>query len=186
MEQHCTETVTANKTLSRLQSASRVLSVIFLVVFAILFLTCIAALVLLTIGALQDGMASDASFWVNLTSTAVSYIAFQLVVFCLFIGFRDIGRGHSPFTKLLSRLILIIGVLFLAIFIAELISESNFSAYVYPSSDIQLGIVDSPPEKSPLSIFIDIKALSAAVVCFCLSMTFSYGRMLQEMNDGTV
>ena len=186
MEPHCTETVATNKALSRLQSASRVLSVVFLIVFAVLFLLCIAAMVLLTVGALQEGMAGDASFWVNLISTAVSCIAFQLVVFCLFVGFRSIGRGHSPFTKLLSRLILVIGVLFLIIFIAELLSESSFSAYVYPSSDIRLGIVDTPPEKSPFSIFVDIKALSAAVVCFCLSRAFSYGRMLQEVNDGTV
>ena len=79
----------------------------------------------------------------------------------------------------------VIGILLLASAIAEFLITANYSNIVQVGSDLAVGYNLSSNVASD-SIFIDVKAITGAVVCFALSAIFSYGAILQEDNDGTV
>ena len=183
MEGLCKEGVVIGESLRHVQKVSKALSVLFKVAFV---LSCVSCIALIGLSALISE-AQTPFLGVLLTTLPVilSRLAFVLVLWCLAGAFGDISKGSTPFSKKQIFMIRVIGALFLASAIAELLISANYSNIVQVGSDFAIGY-SSSSNAAPDSLFIDARAILGAVVCFALSAIFSYGAILQEDNDGTV
>lgn len=185
MEGLCKEGVVISESLRHVQKVSKALSVVFRVVFVLSCASCVALSALSVYASLSEAQTPFLEVLLTTLPVVLSRLAFVLVLWCLASAFDDISKGSTPFSKKQVGRIRVIGILLLASAIAEFLITANYSNIVQVGSDLAVGYNLSSNVASD-SIFIDVKAITGAVVCFALSAIFSYGAILQEDNDGTV
>ena len=101
-------------------------------------------------------------------------IGFVLLV-VLMRAFYDVSKEKTPFTAVQANRIRLLGVLMLAYCAVELLLSANPLKADF--NDLVVQVHASP------GIFLDVKLLVAAIVCFCLSYVFRYGALLQWFSD---
>ena len=185
MEGLCKEGVVIGESLRHVQKVSKALSVLFKVAFVLSCVSCIALIGLSAFALISEAQTPFLEVLLTTLPVILSRLAFVLVLWCLAGAFGDISKGSTPFSKKQIFRIRVIGALFLASAIAELLISANYSNIVQVGGDFAIGY-SSSSNAAPDSLFIDARAILGAVVCFALSAIFSYGAILQEDNDGTV
>jgi hypothetical protein len=97
---------------------------------------------------------------------------------------RDISKGETPFTRKQSKRIRLIAYLTFAQVILELLFSMVATA-LYPDGLVILGYYHIP-ESSALTMYLDLQALIFAIICYCISLAFEYGVLLQRDSDDFV
>ena len=157
--------------------------------FSILFVAlCIGGafvMVLATVNLACPGMLPfetriNGATYVLLMASLVSNGAFFLIARSIF---GTVAAGRTPFTLQHAKRIKLLGCLFVADFLLNLLVPLAFSMMSEVGS-LTLGIMSSQAASYSV-ISIDIKGLIGAVVCFALSTVWRYGALLQAEEDGT-
>jgi hypothetical protein len=97
---------------------------------------------------------------------------------------QEISKGETPFTKKQSKRIRLIAYLMFAQVILGLLLTTVTTA-LYPDGLVVLSYYHIP-ESSALTTYLDIQALISAIVCYCISLAFEYGALLQRDSDDFV
>lgn len=159
--------------MKRICSIMRILSIICLAFFALIYIAF--AFVCLTSS--EGGSALGALVYVILHGLTVCAV-FLLAI----LGLTDVVRGHSPFTAKQARRLMIAGCVFLAIAIIELAFPVDLSIELASSTSdlIELDATTSSASN------VGVAALLFSFASFCLSAIFKYGIILQKLSDETV
>jgi hypothetical protein len=96
---------------------------------------------------------------------------------------RDISKGETPFSKKQCRRIRLIAYLMFARVILESLLFVGATVF-YPDALISLSYYVS--ESSAPTVYLDFEALISAIVCYCISLAFEYGALLQRDSDDFV
>lgn len=155
----------------------RFLFLIALVIFAITILVILGWIVFPPEGFSSIGSASFMSVApFLLDSLATGFILFLVERVCW-----EIGRGESPFNTLRIRQLRLLGLLFMAIALSNLlISPGSFIGS--QDGNAMMAFYSATPDGT--AVDVDFESILTAVVCFALSLVFKYGSTLeQETND---
>ena len=98
--------------------------------------------------------------------------------------FKNISENNSPFNEKHARRIRYIGWLLLANAAIETIASLNAVPVLYVGNAILA--YEPSGGTAPLDVYIDAESVVLALVCFCLSLIFKYGALLQTLSDDTV
>jgi hypothetical protein len=96
---------------------------------------------------------------------------------------RDISKGETPFSRKQSKRIRLIAYFMFARVVLELLLLIMATA-LFPDSLISLSYHVS--ESSTPTIYFDFGAFISAIVCYCISLAFEYGALLQRDSDDFV
>jgi hypothetical protein len=96
---------------------------------------------------------------------------------------RDISQGETPFSKKQSKRVRLIAYLMFARVVLEVLLFVVIAAF-YPDALTSLSYYVSG--SSALTVSFDFEALISAIVCYCISLAFEYGALLQRDSDDIV
>lgn len=112
-----------------------------------------------------------------------AFVTVGAVLFELRLIARDISKDSSPFTAAHARRIRVIGWVFVANALVELLASPGFAAVilgpfefvVQPSASVDFPVLP-----------VDVGAIAAAIVSFSLSAVWRYGSLIQSQVDDLV
>jgi hypothetical protein len=96
---------------------------------------------------------------------------------------RDISKGETLFSRKQSKRIRLIAYLMFVRVALELLLFA-IAAALYPDTIVTLSYRVS--ESSASTVYLDFEALVSAIVCYCISLAFEYGALLQRDSDDFV
>ena len=117
-------------------------------------------------------------------------IPFDSLIFGLlpaaFIGIaalilRDISKGETPFSRKQSKRIRLIAYLMFAQIVFKLLFSTAITG-LYPDGLVFLGFYHIPSSSAP-TVYLDFMELIFAIICYCISLVFEYGVLLQSNSD---
>jgi hypothetical protein len=97
---------------------------------------------------------------------------------------QDISKGETPFSRKQSKRIRLIAYLMLAQVILELL-VTTVTTTLYPDGLVVLSYYRISSSSTPTT-YIDFGMLISAIVCYCISLAFEYGVLLQRDSDDFV
>ena len=161
---------------------ARLLFTILFVVFCIggAFAMVLGTINLASPGLLPFDTRINGATYVLLLVDLVSNGALFLIARSIF---GTIAAGRTPFTFQHAQRLKLLGCLFVAVFVLNLLVPPAFSM-MSEVEGLTLGIMSSQAASYSV-ISIDIKGLIGAVACFALSTVWRYGALLQAEEDGT-
>lgn len=163
------------------------LSVLFA---ALLVADCAAAIafvafVALAAAGLLGGIEGDGAFGQGsgFIPALAAFVAVGAVLLESHLIARDISKDSSPFTVAHARRIKVIGWVFVANALVELLASPGFAAVilgpfefvVQPSASVDFPVLP-----------VDVGAIAAAIVSFSLSAVWRYGSLIQSQVDDLV
>jgi hypothetical protein len=159
------------------------------VLLRILFIALVSVWLLQLLLSLSSFMFPHAFKWLNDFEISIP-LDFLVLGFlpAAFIGIatlilQDISRGETPFSEKQSKRIRLIAYLMFARVVLESLLLVVITA-LYPDGLIFLSYYAS--ESSTPVIYLDFGALISAIVCYCISLAFEYGALLQRDSDDFV
>jgi MFS family permease len=96
---------------------------------------------------------------------------------------RDIAKGETPFSKKQSRRVRLIACLMFAWVVLGALLSAQVTTF-YPDALVSLSYHIS--DSSTPTLYLDFGVLISAIVCYCISLAFEYGALLQRDSDDIV
>lgn len=121
----------------------------------------------------------------EVTAIVVSQTVVGCILWVIYSVFDNIAKGSSPFTARIARRIRWIGWLMLLGTILGTLLSPELNAIMHLPGNISLGY-NSLDANTPFAIPVNGGLIIGAVVCFCLSLVFQYGALLQHLSDETI
>ena len=164
----------ASLRMKRICSIVRILSIIFLVFFAAIYVVFISVSIL--------------SLGVESTMASIAYVGLHGLLICtvfvlVILGLSDVIKGSSPFTNKQAKRLLVAGVVFLVIALLEFLIPTDALVSFASNADSVVAIEASTTNATANA---DVAALLFSFASFCLSAIFKYGIILQQLSDETV
>jgi hypothetical protein len=118
-------------------------------------------------------------------SFSLDFLIFGLLS-AVFIGIvtlilQDITKGATPFSRKQSKRVRLIAYLMFARVIFELLFVTATTA-LYPNGLVILSYYHISESSVP-TVYLNFEALISAIVCYCISLAFEYGALLQRDSD---
>jgi hypothetical protein len=153
----------------------------------VLCVTIILAWLLLFLLGLFRFILPRAFQWVDefVVSAPLDSLIFGLMP-AVFIGIamlvlKNISKGETPFSRKQSRRIRLIAYFMFAQVLLELLFSTAISV-LYPDGLVFLNYYRASSFSTPTT-YLNIEMLISAIVCYCISLAFQYGALLQSDSD---
>ena len=157
-----------DKSIQKMMTLGRRLGILFTALF--IAVCCCSVVVVISIGLMAaQGNLYDPSKTVSVVVPLMYLLIFGGATWTLRGISMDMAHGESPFTLSHARRISIIGWLFVAAAIGDLLFSPGF-----------LSMFEN------LALPIDIGAVLGAVCCFSISAIWRYGALLQDQTEDLV
>lgn len=171
-----------DKSIQKMMTLGRRLGILFTALF--IAVCCCSVVVVISIGLMAaQGNLYDPSKTVSVVVPLMYLLISGWATWTLRGISMDMAHGESPFTLSHARRISIIGWLFVAAAIGDLLFSPGFLSIVIGPFDL-LGNAYSMFEN--LALPIDIGAVLGAVCCFSISAIWRYGALLQDQTEDLV
>lgn len=174
------------RSLVRLKKASKVISVVFRILFYIYCLVWLALVVLFSVLTFSPELVPSAQSIdvIPLLSCLLFGFLIAALLRVATLIFADVAKGESPFSHRQIKRIRIAALVFLVYVVAEMLIPSGGTTIV-PEGDWHVAYSVSE-EPSASVVDLNFGMLGAAVIFYCLSLVFEYGTLLQRLSDETL
>jgi hypothetical protein len=169
-----------------LHTVSRACKLAYALLRILFIITVLAWLLPLLLGLLRL-IVPHGFVWLNSLEISFSFdFLISGLLSAAFIGIltlilRDTSKGETPFTKKQSkRLRLIAYLMFVQVIFGLLFS--TIATVLYPDGLIILSYYHISESSAPTT-YLDLQALIFAIACYCISLAFEYGVLLQQDSD---
>lgn len=170
--------------LKRLTRVSKVLSVFF-VVWAVLSLCASGLTIWYSITSALESNQNLADNILYILKVIFSHAAQILIPLMIASIFHDISQGNSPFSNKQSRRFMVLGLVLLISVLLQAFAPADPNVRTQLAEGfVELGSGNRPENRDVF--FVDTALLFSSIICFCLSLIFKYGALLQELADETV
>lgn len=166
-----------------LNSTSKLIGRIFLIIFIVYCLAIVSVLVY-TVFPPEGFLLVEPSTIASAAALIMGQASVGFVLFLLWQIFREIGRGKSPFTPARIRQIRVLGCLF---FLTALCNScAGPGAELGSTTADGTHMVIDNGSSSNNSTFVDVTSIMIGVVCFAVALIFKYASTLECETDDLV